>query len=265
MHELKGMQRASAEQQDRVAARLERSQDEIVSLIQNQKMAASAPASSPPPAPCAPTVPASPRFSAQSPQVRRRTPALQPSPAYAARPFRSSPTNAAAQRFGNDSLPVGTPQHRPTPLDARDAGRSIRAPSEASLHRGERPSFPALSYAPSCTPSSYVRCTAVKQDLFDDDEPMTPVNPAPIPQAPPAAAVAPVPPETAPPTLPDRIVVPLGAARPSVILGATSLSHSGSKRQCAPLAYQSRRYSRGQPARQEVLYALGDIDYMDED
>jgi hypothetical protein len=68
-----------------------------------------------------------------------------------------------------------------------------------------------------------------------------------------------------PPTLSDRIVVPLGAARPAVILGATSLSHSGSKRRCAPLGWQSRQFARDQKARQEALYALGGIDYVDED
>eukprot|EP00962_Isochrysis_galbana_P019928 scaffold5808_cov128-Isochrysis_galbana.AAC.27 len=40
MHELKDMQRARAEQQERVAARLERSQDEIISFFHDQKMAA---------------------------------------------------------------------------------------------------------------------------------------------------------------------------------------------------------------------------------
>eukprot|EP00962_Isochrysis_galbana_P018855 scaffold5466_cov108-Isochrysis_galbana.AAC.11 len=237
MHEIKGMQCSSVEQQERVAARLERSQDEIISLSRNQKMAAYSTAP-PRTAPPAATILPSPRFSAHSPQIHRRAPVL-PSPASSSRPLRSSLGGS-----GNEDQPVKTSQRIPPLYDARSGGKSIRTPSEASLHLGLRPSSPALSCTPSCTPSLYLRRAAIKQDLFDDDGDDAPMMMRPssgtLPRSLDSPAAAATPSPMSPPTLSDRIVVPLGAARPAVILGATSLSHSGSKRRCAPLGWQSR-------------------------
>jgi hypothetical protein len=255
MHELKGMQRASAEQQDRAAARLERSHDEIISFIHNQKMAASC-------APLAATIPASPRFSVQSPHVRRRMPGL-PSPASSSRPLRPNFCGS-----GNEDQPVKTPQRRSPLYDARSGVNNIRTPSEASQQRGLRPPSPTLSCAPSCTPFLYPRRAAVKQDLFDDDTDdapmMRPLGGALPPRTPESPSAACSLSEMSPPAL-DRIVVPLGAAHPSVVLGATSLSHSGSKRQCPPLGWQSRQFAREQYARQEALYVLAGTSHMEED
>jgi len=257
------MQRSSSEDQERVSGRLERGQDEILSYTQQQKALASpaprvAPWSAPPPQ--------QQRSGAQSPKVRRRTP-LPPSPVL------RQPLKFSCSSSGQLSS-----EEQPSPKQ-RHVLREIQHPlSNGNYAPPRRPASPTPSYAPSCAPSVaasvYMARAAFKLDLFDDDDhdevgvhySQRLDQPAEqgVPSRAPALSAAGREQQAA--LRPGRIVVPLGSARPSAVLGATSLSHSGSKRHIAPTSWQSHQFAREKPGRHEALLALGGpATYFEED
>lgn len=282
MIELKQQHRASAEHQDRRADRLERGQDEILSFFQQQKVVApSLPASR------APSIPSSsPRFRATPPSSQHHRPAMvprMPSPSSHPcdwKPFRASPAaiNGSSVRMDLPSSRLACePQRalkRRVPLDGLDGGGAA-----------SQPRYP-LSPTPSTTPSSRSAVIFAKPkpvDLFDDEEEEADLCQADLRQAdfrkadlrqacdeataPAAARVGgfALPAEKGTGPLRTFALLRPPAERASVVLGATSLAGSGSKRAVAPSHSQSRRYERHEPARREVLLSIGGPSCFDYD
>lgn len=272
MHELKEMHRLSSEQQNSVSRRLERSQEEILSYFQQHKTMTSSN-----------TLgfhqnTLEPAIRVLSPFHRRRGTACRciQSP----HSNQCTPGNvhedrgSASEDTANDPLFHETPKRAPQlSANRADSVSTLKcAPCDVSTGRTVRSASPA----PSCTPSrtcsrpevTYIRRAAIKLDLFDDDEEHvggTPSLAQRLEQASGSGTTAQAP-DIPTPQVADRMMIPLGAVQPNFILGASSLSHSGSKRRCAPMSWQSHQFARGQQARQQALVALrGGGVYMGDD
>mmetsp|Transcript_27171 Transcript_27171/g.87239 ORF Transcript_27171/g.87239 Transcript_27171/m.87239 type:complete len:304 (-) Transcript_27171:78-989(-) len=266
MHALDAQRREELQTlEERLGARLKRTQEEVFGLFQRHRLVACSPPCSSPPTATAqpsPSVPLAalplasrgPLQPASSPRMilARRAPAHSPRP----------PRSGAGFLRQHMERPPPQQQRRVAldPINASAAAprQPLRAPS------------PSPSFAASSCGSLYNRPIA-KQDLFDDAE--TPPGGEQDSQAnSPATRVQPSAssPQSAiggygrPPTSRRRFHR-LGSRRAHMVLGGASCAHSGVKRHVGPEELWEREvYKRGEADRRLILRQMDPVLYADD-